>query len=156
MKYTRLVVAIVIAVGTSIILTAFIGVELAFAVAWGGLAGILVLGTQLVMPEDPRASAPLVEVRPERRGTDIARMAWSINPRTGMAGALLTGRVRRVLAHRLSRIGIDVEDPEQRAQIDAIVGSDVWDRLIGRGTTRTDIERALEVVARLSPTKEKK
>lgn len=156
MKYGRSLFALVTAVSVALILFWFVGVELSFAAAWGILSGVVALSSQLIMPDEPRADAPAIEVGPERRGTEIARMAWSINTRTGMAGALITARVRRVLAHRLKRLGFDVENPDHRTQIDALVGRGVWDRLVGRDTNRTDIERALEAIARLSPTKEKK
>ena len=156
MRYGRVLFALIVAAIVALILLWIVGVEVSFAVAWGILGGILVASWQPILPDDPRADAPVVEVGPARRGTQIARMAWSINSRTGMAGALITGRARRLLAHRLKRVGVDVEDPEQRAQVDALVGNGVWDSLTGRDTTRTDIERALEAASRLSPTKEKK
>lgn len=156
MTYRRGLFALATAVSVGLILFWFVGVELSFAVAWGILGGIIVLSSQVILPEEPRTDAPDIEVGPERRSSDIARMAWSINSRTGMAGALITGRVRRVLAHRLQRVGLKTENPHQRAQIDALVGAGIWERLNGRGTTGADIERALEAIARLSPTKEKK
>lgn len=156
MKYGRILFALAIAISVALILFWFVGVELSFAIAWGMLGGIVVLFGQLILPEESQADSPDIDVRPERRGTDIARMAWSINSRTGMAGSLITGRVRRVLAHRLQRVGLDIDDPHQRSDIDTLIGQGLWERLAGRGTTRTDIECALEAITRLSPTKEKK
>lgn len=155
MTYVRILVACGVAGVVMWLLVAFFHMALSFAAAWSILAGLVILALQLVLPEDPRSDAPRIEMGPQRRGTDIARMAWSINPRTGAAGALLTGRVRRVLAHRLARVGLDTENPDQRAQIEALVGAGVWDRLVQRGTTQKDIERALDAIARLSPNKEK-
>lgn len=156
MKYGRILLAVATAVIVALILFSVIGVELSFAVAWGIFGGVVALGSRIILPDDPRAGAPDIEVGPARRGSEIARMAWSINSRTGAAGALITRRARRLLAHRLERIGLDIENPHQRAAIDALIGSGVWDRLAGRDPTRPDIERALEAAARLSPTKEKK
>lgn len=156
MKYGRILLAVGTAVIVALVTFSFIGVEFSFAVAWGILAGILALSSRVALPDEPRAGAPDIEVGPARRGSEIARMAWSINSRTGLAGALITGRTRRLLAHRLKRIGLDIDDPHQRAEIDALIGGGLWDRLKGRDTTRTDIERALEATERLSPIKEKK
>lgn len=156
MTRKRVLFSVATAVSIVLVLIGFVGVELSFAIAWGVLGGIVALSSQVILPDEPWEDAPDIDARPERRSSDIARMAWSINSRTGMAGALITGRVRRVLAHRLQRVGLDTENPDQRAQIDALIGGDVWARLVGRGTTRADIERALEAIARLSPTTEKK
>ena len=79
-------------------------------------------------------------------------MAWSLNPSTGMAGELITRRVRAILSHRLQRHGLDVTDPAHAGRIDALAGSGVWERLVERGTTRRDLERALDAIDRLSPT----
>lgn len=155
MTITRALVAVGVAALVTWILAGFVGVELSFAAAWGILAGIIVLAMHVVLPADPRVDAPHLENARQRRGTDIARMAWSINPRTGKAGALLTGRVRRVLAHRLARRGLDTDNPDQHQQIDALIGAGVWAGLVERGTTTQDIERALDAIARLSPNKEK-
>lgn len=151
MSRTWMIVAAV-AGACAVLVFTLIGVEPAFAIAWGVLAGILVLGTQLVMPDDPRVDAPRIEAGPERRGTEISRMAWALNPSTGMAGELITRRVRAILSHRLERHGVDVSDPTHADRIDALTGAGTWQRLVGRGTTRRDLEQALAAIDRLSPT----
>lgn len=153
MMRTGIIAASVATVVATLIFAA-IGVEFAFAVAWGVLGGILMLCTRLAMPNDPRTDAPDIEVARKRRATEISRMAWSLNPSTGMAGQLITRRVRTILAHRLQRRGLDVDDPAHAPAIEALVGAGVWARLIGRGTTRQELERALEAIDRLSPTEE--
>lgn len=150
MKRSRIIVAIAVAVATALVF-ASIGVEVSFSIAWGVLAGILVLCTQLVMPEDPRMDAPEIKAEPDRRGTEISRMAWSLNPSTGMAGELITRRVRSILAHRLQRHGLDVTKPEHAERIAAIAGAGVWERLVGHGTTRQELDNALDAIDRLSP-----
>lgn len=151
MTRARVIISLV-AAACAMLAFSLLGVELAFAIAWAVLVGILVLCTQLVMPDDPRADAPEIAPESDRRGTEISRMAWSLNPSTGMAGELITRRVRAILAHRLQRHGLDVTDPADMGRIDALAGSGVWARLVGRGTTRSDLERALEAIDRLSPT----
>lgn len=150
MKRSRIIVAIAVAVTTALVFAA-IGVEVTFSIAWGALVGILVLCTQLVMPEDPRMDAPEIKAEPDRRGTEISRMAWSLNPSAGMAGELITRRVRAILAHRLQRHGLDVTNPEHAGRIAAIAGAGVWERLVGHGTTRQELDRALDAIDRLSP-----
>lgn len=150
MSRARIIVSVVVA-ACAVLAFSLLGVELAFAVAWGVLAGILVLCMQLVMPEEPRADAPEIAPESDRRGTEISRMAWALNASTGMAGELITRRVRAILAHRLQRHGLDVTDPAHADRIDAIAGPGVWARLVGRGTTRKDLERALDAIDRLSP-----
>lgn len=151
MTRTRMIVAAV-AGACAVLVFTLIGVELAFAIAWSVLAGILVMCTQLVMPDDPRMDAPRIDAGPERRGTDISRMAWALNPSTGMAGELITRRVRAILSHRLERHGVDVSDPTHAERIDALAGAGTWQRLVGRGTTRRELEQALAAIDRLSPT----
>jgi len=138
----------------ALILIFAVGVEVAFAIAWGMLAGILASCSQLVLPDDPRIDAPDIPVGPARRGTAISQMAWSLNSSTGAAGELITRRVRMTLSRRLRRHGLDTENPDHRDRIDALVGIGVWDRLVGPGTERQDIESALDAMDRISPTKE--
>ena len=151
----RIIAAVVVAAIVTLVLLFGLSVEPAFAFGWAVLAGVLVLCAQIVVPDDPRLDAPDIPAGSERRGTAIARMAWSLNPRTGVAGELITRRVRGILRHRLMRHGLDPDHDEDRAQIDALVGSDLWRSLAERGTHRKDIERALEAIDRLSPSKEK-
>lgn len=150
MKRSRIIVAVAVAVVGAIVFSA-LGVELSFSIAWAVLAGILVLCTQLVVPEDPRMDAPEIGAQPERRGTEISRMAWSLNPSTGLAGELITRRVRAILAHRLQRHGLDVTNPDHAGPIAALAGVGVWERLIGHGTTRQELDKALDAIDRLSP-----
>lgn len=151
----RIIWAIVIAVVAGIALRTAFGVETAFAVAWGLLAGLIVIASTVVVAADPRDDAPDIPVGPERRGTAISRMAWSLNPRTGQAGELIRRRVRAVLAHRLERHGLDIDDPAHRARIDDLIGPRTWDSLTASGTTADDIVRALDAADRLAPPKEK-
>jgi len=151
----RIVTSIVVALVAGAALRVAFGVETPFAVAWGLLAGLVVIASSVVVSADPRDDAPDIPVGPERRGTAISRMAWSLNPRTGQAGELIRRRVRAVLAHRLERHGLDVDDPAHRARIDALIGPRTWDSLIAAGTTADDIVRALDAADRLAPQKEK-
>ncbi|WP_194419874.1 hypothetical protein [Microbacterium abyssi] len=154
MTRARIIATFVVATVVGLLLVFAVGVEPTFAIAWGVLAGVFVLCAQLVIPDDPRGDAPDIPAGPERRGTAIARMAWSLNPRTGEAGELITRRVRAILRHRLLRAGLDTDTPADRPQIDALLGADLWARMTAPGTKRQDIEQALEAIHRLSPSKE--
>lgn len=155
MRRGRIIGAVAVATIVTVALLFGLSVEPPFAFGWGALTAVLVLCAQLVVPDDPRADAAHISVGLERRGTAVARMAWSLNPRTGAAGELITRRVRGILRHRLLRHGLDTDDPEHRTQIDELVGSGLWGSLTEPGTDRKDIERALEAIDRLAPSKEK-
>lgn len=151
----RIIAAMSVAAIVSLILLFGVRVEPTFALSWALVAGIFVLCAQLAIPEDPRVDAPEIPVRKELRGTEVTRMAWSLNRRTGEAGALVTRRVRNILVRRLRRHGLDVDAPEDRTQIEALIGNGLWERLTGSGTQIQDIERALVAIDALSPNREK-
>ena len=155
MRTSKIVLAAAAAAVIGTVAWAF-GVEPAFSIGWGLVGGAVALLAQLTLPNDPGADAPHIDTDPDNRATEIARMAWALNPRTGLAGERVVRRVRAILTHRLQRIGLDPEDPADRARCDAVIGRDLWDRLTEGGTTITDVERALDAIDRLSPTKEKK
>lgn len=154
MTRARIIATFIVAAIVGLLLVFAVGVEPTFAIAWGVLAGVFVLCAQLVIPDDPRGDAPDTPAGPERRGTAISRMAWSLNPRTGEAGELITRRVRAILRHRLRRVGLDTDAPADRSQIDALLGAGLWTRMTTPGTKRQDIEQALEAISRLSPDRE--
>lgn len=155
MTRRRIIPSVCAAVVAVLVLLFAIRVEPAFSVAWAALVGVLWLCAGVVIPQDPRADAPDIPAEPERRGTAIARMAWSLNTRTGEAGELITRRVRGILRHRLQREGLDIDDEAHRERIETRIGPGLWSRLTGQGTNRQDIERALDAIDRLSPSKEK-
>ncbi|MGM7677422.1 hypothetical protein [Microbacterium sp. A94] len=155
MTRSHIITALAVAAGVTLILVFAIGVQLTFAVGWGILAGILTVCLRVGIPDEPRLDSPTITAGPERRGTAIARMAWSLNPTTGAAGALITRRVRDTLKRCLGRRDLDPDNPDDRAAIAALIDLDIWERLIGSGTTRHDIERALDAIDTLSRTKEK-
>lgn len=153
MSWLRTVVVVGVAVVASLLLWA-IGVEPVFAVGWGLAGGAVSMLMLLTLPAEPDADAPQIPAEPDRRATEISRMAWALNPRTGLAGERITRRVRAVLRHRLQRIGLDPDAPADRSRCDARIGPELWSRLTGQNTSIADIERALDAIDRLSPTKE--
>jgi len=91
-------------------------------------------------PEKPSRSA---------RGSEVSRMAWAINARTGVAGHVVVRRVQSVLRRRLALHGLDLDDPTQHARIDALLGEGVRDALHRREVQRTDIEIVLDAIDRI-------
>ncbi|MFJ2541385.1 hypothetical protein [Microbacterium sp. NPDC087589] len=122
-----------------------------FVIGWSLLICSVGLLGQLVMPLEPGFDAPRIDTEPQRRPTEISRMAWALNTHTGIAGQQITRRVRAILRHRLLRQGIDPDDPDDRKRLSAVLSPDLWDRLTGRAPTIDDIERALDAVDRLTP-----
>src|SRR5690606_37907609 len=138
MQRPHLLTAITIAVDLGHVQLFALRVQPVFAMAWAVLAGVLVLCAQVAGPDVPRSDAPDLSVDRERRGTDVARMGWSLNARTGEAGALITRRVRSTLRLRLKRWGLDAENPADLPRIDVLLGPGLWARLNGPGTTVED------------------
>lgn len=132
-----------------------LGVPVEFSVAWLLLivaVGLLSRATHL----DEWSWPPL---RPERRprGSEVARLSWNINSRTGEAGFVIARRVERVLRHRLARLGLDLDDPAQGAAIDAVLGEGIRETFTRPEVTRADLERVLNAIDRLpSPMKQER
>lgn len=91
-------------------------------------------------PEKPSRSS---------HGSEVSRMAWAINTRTGVAGHVVVRRVQTVLRRRLALRGLDLDDPAQHARIDALLGEGVRDALHRREVQRTDIEMVLDAIDRI-------
>lgn len=141
----RTVMAVAAAVIAALVLLGF-GFTWAFVIGWGLLVGALALLAQLAVPLEPSVDAARIAVEPDRRPTEISRMAWALNTHTGLAGMQITRRVREVLRQRLRRRGADPADPMHRQKVIALIGPDLWDRLEGPGTTIGDVERALDAI----------
>ncbi|WP_431072021.1 hypothetical protein [Microbacterium phyllosphaerae] len=150
MRWGRTVTAAVAAVVAALVLTGF-GFTWPFVIGWSLLVSAIALLAQLVVPPEPSVDAPHIAVEPDRRPTEISRMAWALNTHTGLAGTQITRRVREALRQRLQRRGADPADPAKRSLVSALIGPDLWARLEGPGTTIGDIERALDVIDALSP-----
>lgn len=153
MSWWRSLIVLGAAAAATLFLSA-VGVEMLFAVGWGLAGAAVAMLMLLALPAEPGADAPQMPAAVERRATEVSRLAWALNPRTGLAGERITRRVRGVLRHRLELIGLDPERPADVPRCDALIGQGLWARLTGQATSITDIERALDAIDRLSPTKE--
>jgi len=153
MRTIRILIAIGCAGGAAIVFTV-IGFAVPYVVAFALVTGAVALIALFAIPDDPRADAPRIPIPTDVRASEVSRMAWALNTKTGVAGARVTRRVRGILRHRLERLGIDPDDPADPARRDALIGPDLWPRLAEPGADLTDIVRALDVIDRLAPTKE--
>lgn len=128
------------------------GVELPFALAWAVLLSTIVIARRASSlssePGWPPAHKQVVVVR----GSEVSRLAWSFAGRNGVAGPTIVRRVRNLVRRRLAHRGIDVDDPAQFAQADAILGDGVRAGLFHHQIMRADIERALDAIERLPRT----
>lgn len=150
MRWGRTVTAAAAGVIAALGLTGF-GFTWPFVIGWSLVVVALALLAQLVVPLEPGVDAPHIPVEPDRRPTEISRMAWALNTHTGLAGTQITRRVREALRHRLQRRGADPADSANGSLVSALIGPDLWARLEGPGTTIVDIERALGAIDALGP-----
>ncbi|WP_374208922.1 hypothetical protein [Microbacterium sp. CIAB417] len=149
MTLRRMIVAVIVLILATTALRLF-GLEPLFALSGGILAAAVVFlaalrGTEAVIDDGPRE-----EDDAAGRGSEISRLSWAFNPRTGVAGEIVGRRVRGILRRRLGRRGVDVDDPHQRGRVDALLGAGLWDRLTARQVQSADIRRALDAADRLA------
>lgn len=148
-----LAAAIVLVIGAAGLM--FLGLEPLFSLSAGALAGVFVLLLALRHAPVRVDDGPRRERASFERGSEVARLAWGFNMRTGVAGIALTRRTRAVLARRLAAAGIDADDPAHVARIDAVMGEGVWQRIDAVRAQRADLERALDTTERLTRPQER-
>jgi len=132
-----------------LVLLGALGVPTLFAASWL----LIVLTIALVSRQvffDEASLWPLEQRRRAERGSEVSRLAWSINSRTGVAGHVVVRRVQNVLRRRLAHRGLDLDDPAQHAAIDALLGPGVRDSLHNREVQAADLERVLDAVERIT------
>ncbi|MEW2008572.1 hypothetical protein AB0300_03775 [Microbacterium sp. NPDC078814] len=145
-----IVVTVISALIGAALLTVLIvlGVPAAFAVAWTLLLLAVVAATRQVFVDEAVVWPPEAP-RAESRGSDVSRMAWAINTRTGVAGHVVVRRVQGVVRRRLAHRGLDLDDPDDHPRIDAMLGDGVRASLHARDVQRADIERVLDALDRI-------
>ncbi|MFJ6531047.1 hypothetical protein [Microbacterium sp. NPDC091662] len=125
-----------------------LGFPVPFVLAWM----ILVVGVVLACRQEFIEVGPVwPPEKPSRtsRGSEVSRLAWAINTRTGVAGHVVVRRVQSVLRRRLALRGLDLDDPTQHARIDVLLGEGVRDALHRREVRSTDIEIVLDAIDRI-------
>jgi hypothetical protein len=151
-----LLVALGLAAGAGIVFVlGLLGVPAEFAATWVLLLAAVGMLGRAGLLEHGSWPPPRPQTRP--RGSEVARLAWNINPRTGEAGLLIVRRVQRILRHRLARFGLDLDDPADDAAVDALLGSGIREIFTHAEVTRTDLERVMGAIDRLpSPTSQER
>ncbi|MFJ2534067.1 hypothetical protein [Microbacterium maritypicum] len=131
-----------------LLLLAQLGFPVPFVLAWMILVVAVAVACRQEFIEVGPAWPPEKPGR-DSRGSEVSRMAWAINTRTGVAGHVVVRRVQGVLRRRLALRGLDLDDPTQHARIDALLGEGVRDALHRREVQRTDIEIVLDAIERI-------
>lgn len=149
-KRPALLGIVVLAVAAGLLLLSTWGVPLDFALSWVLIATVLVMVTRQAFVDGSASWPPPPPSKPVR-GSEVARLAWSINSRTGIAGNAVVRRIDRVLRRRLARWGLDLDDHDHHDRIDLLLGADVRTLLLRREVRRTDIDRVLDALDRLPP-----
>lgn len=131
-----------------VVLLGQLGFPALFVVAWMIVVLAVVLAFRQDFIEIGALWPPEKPSRPSR-SSEVSRMAWAINTRTGVVGHLVVRRVQSLLRRRLAHRGLDLDDPAQHARIDALLGEGVRDALHRREIQRTDIELVLDAIDRI-------
>lgn len=150
MSVVKVLTTIGSAVVAAIVFTV-IGFAVPYVIAFALVTGAVAVLAAFVMPDDPRVDAPRIPIPTDIRASEISRLAWALNTKTGAAGTRVTLRVRSILRHRLERLGVDPDDPLDSARRDELIGPDLWPRLAGSAPDLADIVSALDAIDRLSP-----
>lgn len=133
-----------------LLLLAQIGIPVDFAIGWILLAACVgILSRQAFI--DEAFTWPPVQRVVRLRGSEVSRLAWSLNTRTGTAGHVMIRRLERVVRRRLAHRGLNLDEQADLAEIDALLGVDVRRVLALKETSIAEIERVLDAVDRLSP-----
>lgn len=143
------VISAVLAAGAVAIVVLTLGVEVTFPVAWGIAAGAV---TMVVMGfasfEHPRWPPPR---KPEEtiRGSEVARLAWSFDVRSGVAGFAVKRRIRALAERRLAEHGLTL-DPEDLQAVRSLLGDAGTRALTAATVRRDDINATLDALDALS------
>lgn len=126
-----------------------LGFPLDFTAAWMVLilAGGIV-STQVFSAEE-ESNWPPAERVPRVPGSDVSRLAWSINTRTDLANHVIVARVESTLRRRLITRGLELDDPADHGRIDELLGDGIRALLTRRDVRGADIERVLDAIESL-------
>ncbi|MFJ4166752.1 hypothetical protein ACIPY5_14460 [Microbacterium sp. NPDC089698] len=138
-----IVLWIVLGVPVALLLD-FLGVPLPFGIAW-----ILVFAAALLIAQQSflDEAGPWPPPAPEQfqRGSDVSRLAWAIDTRTGVVGMSLRRRVSALADRRLREHGLSLER-EDAAAIDAILGPGAHAALTVAELRSPDLDRLLHAL----------
>jgi hypothetical protein len=126
-----------------------LGVPVLFAASWLLIVLAIALVSRQIFFEEASIWPPERRARAER-GSEVSRLAWSINSHTGVAGHVVVRRVQNVVRRRLAHRGIDLDDPAQHSAVDALLGPGVREVLYKREVKAADLEQILDAVERIT------
>ncbi|MBS1906539.1 MAG: hypothetical protein JST33_08225 [Actinobacteria bacterium] len=145
MRRWILLVVLWVVIGVPLaLLLDFLGVPLPFGIAW-----ILVFAAALLIAQQSflDESGPWPPPPPEQvqRGSDVSRLAWAVDSRTGEVGPTLRRRVSALADRRLQQHGLS---PGQAgaADVDAILGPGAHAALHGARMRTSDLARILRAL----------
>ena len=122
----------------------FLGVPLPFAIAW-----ILVFAAALLIAQqsflDETGLWPPVAPDQIRRGSDVSRLAWALDTRTGIVGPAFRRRVSALAERRLRAQGVPPEEADAAA-VDAILGPGAHAALTASELRIPELERILHAL----------
>ncbi|GAB3598813.1 hypothetical protein [Microbacterium tumbae] len=138
-----------------VVAAAVAGMPPLFVIAWLVLViAIGVITRQTLFSEDTAWPPPAPE--PPFRGSEVSRLAWAVNTRSGIVGLGLVRRLDRAVRHRAAAHGLDPEDPAHVAEIEALFGPGIRTALEARVVRRDDVERILAALESVPPTLERR
>lgn len=145
MKRWIVLVVLWIVIGVPVaLLLSFLGVPLPFGIAWIlAFAAALLIAQQSFLDE----SGPWPPPPPEQfqRGSDVSRLAWAVDARTGVVGISLRRRVTALADRRLREHGLTAQDADADA-VDTILGPGSRAVLVAAEMRRPDLERLLRAL----------
>ncbi|MDQ4213005.1 hypothetical protein [Microbacterium capsulatum] len=135
--------SVLLAVPVALLLM-FLGVPLPFAISWILVAAAAVLVLRQSLIDDAGEWPPPLPERVEH-GSDVSRLAWAIDPRTGVVGFAFRRRVTALMHRRLNESGVD-PDTADAETVDAVLGPGAHAALAARDLHRKEVERILDAL----------
>lgn len=127
-----------------VLLLALLGVPLPFGIAWILVfaAAVLIARLSYVDESEPWPPAPN---RPPHRGSDVSRLAWTVDTRAGVVGGSFRRRIRALADRRLREHGVLPEHADA-ATVDAILGPGAHAALAAPPLRLGELERLLQAL----------
>lgn len=150
MKLRQVVFGVVAAALVAVALI-LVGVEPLYGAGWGIVAGAATLVIASVTSLGWATWPPMKEPPEPTTGSEVARLAWSFDPRTGVAGYAVKRRVRALAARRLADHGIDLSTADD-ATLVAALGATATGTLRSESPTMPDIRTTLDALTALERT----
>ncbi len=153
----RIVLSVIGVAGAAllVLMLSTFGIPALFSSAWILLVVAIGIITRQSLFGESENWPPARRERPYR-GSDVSRLAWSINTHSGVVAIGLTRRITALIRHRLAVRGLDLDDPDHAGRIDALFGG-AWARevLSAREMRHADVDRLLDLIERTPPVPEK-